>query len=123
MYLGAMHTTTPTNNKNDKTNGRPGTNRRKRMLPELGEEHRMDEIMFVVVGAEFVQRISERSYCHPATTMITRQQGDANNGLYDTNFGGTRLGLWLINYTDINILSMRSKFYFWGLFPNVPVQL
>ena len=54
----------------------------------LWVKERMDEA-FVVVGMELVENIAARDYCPDRDTC------DATVGLYDTNFRGVSLGIWL----------------------------
>lgn len=62
----------------------------------IGTKRRMDEA-FVLVGTDLVSRISQRRYC-------PWQENCPENGLLDTNYGGTSLGLWLSPYSDIKVV-------------------
>eukprot|EP00729_Bicosta_minor_P021430 gene21430-1805_t len=56
---------------------------------------------------ELVRRIVQRRYCD-------RQDGaesacDPRVDLYDTDYGGTSLGLWLAIYSDVEVIRMNKK--------------
>ncbi|VDI74128.1 Hypothetical predicted protein [Mytilus galloprovincialis] len=61
---------------------------------------RIDEY-FVVFGKTLITRISNRSYC-PSTNC-------SNGTLIDTNYGGTSLGAWLAEYTDIDFQADNKR--------------
>ncbi|CAG2254683.1 unnamed protein product [Mytilus edulis] len=61
---------------------------------------RIDEY-FVVIGKTLITRISNRSYC-PSKNC-------SNGTLIDTNNGGTSLGAWLAEYTDIDFQSDNGR--------------
>ena len=68
-------------------------------------DHRSDE-MFVLLGRDLVNRIASKSYCKSKK----RKDCDSLNQLYDTNYGGTSLGIWLSEMNDINPLPMNDVF-------------
>ena len=62
--------------------------------------HRADE-MFVVLGAELVDRLAARRYCGSAGTC------DRARDLVDTGYAGTSLGIWLGAYRDVAEVDLR----------------
>ena len=72
---------------------------------KVDEEHRSDE-MFVLLGRDLVNRIVSREYCWSEE----RKDCDSLNQRYDTNYGGTSLGIWLSEMNDINPLPMNDVF-------------
>ena len=79
--------------------------------------HRIDE-MFVAVGGTLIERLSERQYCDK--DVPTKEDCDARNGLHDTGHGGTSLGLWLSNYSDVNIVPINDRVIQYGRREPVP---
>lgn len=65
------------------------------------KEARMDE-MFVLIGAGLVKRITDRNYCGNETSC------DSSVDLFDTNFGGTSLGIWLSAYNDLDVVVINN---------------
>ena len=53
-----------------------------------------------------VDRIVSKSYCEYETI----EKCDLLGQLFDTNFGGTSLGLWLSHMDDINALPLNDLF-------------
>lgn len=62
---------------------------------------RIDE-MIVIIGSELLNRLVKRKYCNT-------EQCDKTTNLYDTNYGGTSLGLWLSIYDDIKMVSLNNQ--------------
>ena len=67
---------------------------------KVGLKKRMDEA-FVLVGVDLVSRVSSRTYCAVSTNCPA-------NGLVDTNYGGTSLGLWLSSYEDVKVCPSKA---------------
>ena len=72
---------------------------------EVNFDHRPDE-MFVLLGRDLVARIASKTYCKSGT----RKHCDSLGQLFDTNYGGTSLGIWLSNMKDIKPLPMNDVF-------------
>ena len=68
-------------------------------------DHRSDE-MFVLLGRDLVNRIASKKYCDSEE----RKDCESLNQLYDTNYGGTSLGIWLSEMNDIKPLPMNDVF-------------
>ena len=68
-------------------------------------DHRSDE-MFVLLGRDIVNRIVSKRYCERGS----RKDCDSLGQLYDTNYGGTSLGIWLSTMNDLNPLPMNDVF-------------
>ena len=65
--------------------------------------YRADE-MFVILGVEIARRIANRRYCG-----LQHLEGcNLKEDLFDTNYGGTSLGLWLTPYTDVNVVAINA---------------
>ena len=79
--------------------------------------HRIDE-MFVAVGGTLIKRLAQRQYCDKY--VPTREDCDAKHGLPDIGHGGTSLGLWLSNYTDVNIVPINDRAIQYGRREPVP---
>ena len=72
-------------------------------LKKVGYHHRSDE-MFVLIGKLLMNRIVSKRYCHNQNQKTCDNLGH----LFDTNYGGTSLGLWLSKMSDVNELQMNS---------------
>ena len=68
-------------------------------------DHGADE-MFVLLGRDLVNRIINKTYCE----LDSKKDCDSLGQLYDTNYGGTSLGIWLSTMTDLNPLPMNDVF-------------
>ena len=68
-------------------------------------DHRSDE-MFVLLGRDIVTRIASKTYCEQGT----KSDCDSLGQLFDTNYGGTSLGIWLSTMNDIDPLPMNDVF-------------
>ena len=68
-------------------------------------DHRSDQ-MFVLLGRELVTRIASKTYC----AQETKKDCDSLGQLFDTNYGGTSLGIWLSTMNDIDPLPMNDVF-------------
>ena len=53
-------------------------------------------------GAGLVKRITDRNYCGNETSC------DSSVDLFDTNFGGTSLGIWLSAYNDLDVVVINN---------------
>lgn len=62
---------------------------------------RVDEMM-VIVGSEVITRLVPRRYCEDLSKC------DRQKDLFDTNYGGTSLGMWLSVYPDISITTFNA---------------
>ena len=67
--------------------------------------HRSDE-MFVLIGRDLVGQIASKEYCKEKTRSIC----DSLGHLYDTNYGGTSLGIWLETINNVNPIPMNHVF-------------
>ena len=67
---------------------------------------RVDE-MFVIVGREVALDIVKRKYCHPSRDSDCSRTENA----FDTDFGGTSLGLWLSNVGDVKATALNNVFF------------
>jgi Galactosyltransferase len=93
-YIGWMHKFNKGFNKTNATEARN----------QIGTWYRMDEF-FVVIGKALVGGLARRRYCHNTTTAPCNKETD----LFDTNYGGTSLGLWLHAYRDVlNITTLNE---------------
>ena len=68
-------------------------------------DHRSDE-MFVLLGRDLVARIVSKPYCEHRTKKECESLGQ----LFDANWGGRSLGVWLSPMKDINPLPMNDVF-------------
>ena len=70
----------------------------------IGLDRRVDEA-FVIIGKETWGKLLKRRYCY---------EGPCNKqtDLFDTNYGGTSLGLWLSIYSDINLVPINGRAIF-----------
>ena len=68
-------------------------------------DHRSDE-MFVLLGRDLVARIASKPYCEHRT----KKECESFGQLFDTNWGGTTLAVWLSPMEDINPLPMNDVF-------------
>ena len=71
-----------------------------RRLPS--NKTRVDEAL-VIVGSDLVSRLIGRRYCD------NLDQCDLQRDLYDTNYGGTSLGIWLSAYHDVSMVALNSR--------------
>ena len=72
---------------------------------QVDRYHRSDE-MSVLLGRDLVTRIASKKYCdHDSITVC-----DSLGQLYDTNYGGNSIGVWLSQMNDINPLPMNKFF-------------
>lgn len=67
---------------------------------------RHDEL-FVVLGMELIERITDRRYCHHNNVS---DACDPTRDLFDTGFGGTSLGTWLEAYDDFTVVTFQDYF-------------
>lgn len=65
---------------------------------QVNEHVRMDEFL-VVLGSKLVDKILEKEYCIEDKIEICQKQGK----LFDTNFAGQSLGLWLNQLQQENV--------------------
>lgn len=71
---------------------------------QVSHRYRADE-MFVVLGPALVDRLVKRRYC----TVIELAECDDRVDLYDTNYAGQSLGLWLAPYNaDLDIQPLND---------------
>ena len=70
---------------------------------KVNRHHSSDE-MFVLLGRDIVYRIASKKYCVNRNKIVCDSLGE----LYDTNSGGTSIGVWLSQMKDINPLPMNK---------------
>ena len=68
-------------------------------------DHRSDE-MFVLLGRQLIENILSKPYCEYERKEIC----DAFDQRFDTNYGGTSLGLWLSEMDDVHSIPMNDMF-------------
>ena len=64
----------------------------------ISRDARSDE-MFVILGRTLMNQIISKEYCNDTN----EQTCDSLNQRFDTNFGGTSLGLWLSSIKDVDV--------------------
>ena len=77
-----------------------------RISLKVTEMKRVDE-MFVIVGRELALDIVKRKYCHPSRDPDCSRTENA----FDTDFGGTSLGLWLSNVANVKGIALNNLFF------------
>ena len=70
---------------------------------DLGFHHRADE-MFIILGRVLMSRIVSKRYCQHRNQKTC----DSLGHIFDTNYGGTSLGLWLSKMNDVNELHLNG---------------
>ena len=67
-------------------------------LNKLGLRKRADE-MFLMIGRELMDEILSRKYCRHSSRKIC----DELNQLFDTDYGGSSLSVWL---SELNVTTL-----------------
>ena len=70
---------------------------------DLGYNHRADE-MFILIGRLLIDRIALKRYCQHRNQKTC----DSLGHIFDTNYGGTSLGIWLSKMNDVKELHLNK---------------
>ena len=71
--------------------------------PNISYHKRADE-GFVMLGLDLVARIASKDYCYHNNQKIC----DSFGQLFDTNYGGTSLGIWLSEINDVDVFPLNN---------------
>ena len=74
-------------------------------LPKISYNKRADE-GFVMLGRQLVSKITSKEYCYDNN----RTRCDSFDQRFDTNYGGTSLGIWLSEINDIDVFPLNNNF-------------
>jgi hypothetical protein len=70
---------------------------------KLGFDKRADEL-FVLIGRDLLNKIAAKQYC----SSDNKEWCDERGQLYDTNAGGTSLGIWLSTFETVHCLPLNG---------------
>ena len=62
----------------------------------------------MLLSREIVNEIASKPYCSSDQVEVCKQQG----AWFDTNFGGTSLGIWLSRLENVHVRMMNKLFQF-----------
>ena len=72
-------------------------------LPKISYHKRADEA-FVMLGRRLVSEITSKEYCY----YNNKTRCDSLDQRFDTNYGGTSLGIWLSEINDIDVFPLNN---------------
>ena len=70
---------------------------------KVGMLKRADEF-FVILGVRLIERIATTIYCNDTNRALCGSKSQ----LFDTNYGGTSLGVWLSDMKDLQIIPLNK---------------
>jgi hypothetical protein len=71
--------------------------------PNISLHKRADEC-FVMLGSDLVARILSKEYCY----HNTKKTCDSLGQRFDTNYGGTSLGIWLSEINGVDVFPLNN---------------
>ena len=73
---------------------------------KTSHQKRADET-FVLLGRNIVSIITSKEYCY----HNSRKSCDSFGQLWDTNYGGTSLGIWLSQIPDVHVFPLNKMLF------------
>ena len=70
----------------------------------ISQDKRVDEC-FVMIGRVLLARITSKQYCY----HNNQKTCDLFGKLFDTNYGGTSLGIWLSEMNDVDAFPLNNR--------------